>query len=245
MNWKILLFSLLLLPVLLGLGCWQLMRAQEKEQWLQAYQAMQSKAPQRYDSLQAPPRYARVTLSGAYSPQGDWLLDNQIREGRFGYRVFTPFCLDGDDACVMVERGWIQGDLDRSVLPQIPAVPGRLILQGRADTLSDSYSMGPNEASTAAPYRVQTLKLEEVRERMSGQLASWVLRLDPDQPGALTPVWEPVVMGPEKHYGYAVQWFAMALALVALTFWKWRRGDSEDKNLEEAGETDIGTTGHG
>ncbi|MDG9666445.1 SURF1 family protein [Hahella sp. CR1] len=244
MNWKILLFSLLLLPVLVGLGCWQLLRAQEKEQWLQAYQSMQNKAPQSQDNLQEPPRYARVSVSGVYSESGDWLLDNQIREGRFGYRVFTPFCLR-DDACVLVERGWIPGDLDRSVLPTIPSAPGRLTLEGRADQLTDSYSMGANETSISAPYRVQTLKLEEVRERLPGRLADWVLRLDPNQPGALMTVWEPVVMGPEKHYGYAVQWFAMALALVALTIWKWRRGDSEDKQLQAAGETDIGTTGHG
>ena len=35
-------------------------------------------------------------------------------------------------------------------------------------------------------------------------------------PGAYLTEWPVVAMGPEKHQAYAVQWFAMALALFAL-----------------------------
>ena len=44
-NNKILLFSLLMLPVLLALGCWQLQRAEEKRQILDQYQTNRQVPP--------------------------------------------------------------------------------------------------------------------------------------------------------------------------------------------------------
>ena len=46
-----------------------------------------------------------------------------------------------------------------------------------------------------------------------------VLLLDKDQPGGFVREWNPVVVGPERHVGYAVQWFALAAALVILYVW--------------------------
>ena len=48
-------------------------------------------------------------------------------------------------------------------------------------------------------------------------LFPYSVRLDAGQPGALRVDWEPINTQPEKHTGYAVQWFAMAIALVL--FW--------------------------
>ena len=62
-----------------------------------------------------------------------------------------------------------------------------------------------------------------LRARLSGSqaenlpVAPLVLLLDPDQPGCHVCVWAPVQgIGPDKHRGYAVQWFALAVALVVL-----------------------------
>ena len=42
--------------------------------------------------------------------------------------------------------------------------------------------------------------------------------LDEDQPDGYRRDWQPIVYGPEKHYGYAAQWFGMALATIILFF---------------------------
>ena len=50
------------------------------------------------------------------------------------------------------------------------------------------------------------------------ELAGLLVRLsDPQQPGAYRADWEPDMMGPQTHYGYAFQWFSLAVALVILT----------------------------
>jgi cytochrome oxidase assembly protein ShyY1 len=67
----------------------------------------------------------------------------------------------------------------------------------------------------------------------SGQaLAAHYLKLDDSSPGAFETGWQPVTMSAQKHIGYAVQWFALALALVIwfaiansnlVSYWRNRR----------------------
>ena len=53
-----------------------------------------------------------------------------------------------------------------------------------------------------------------------------VLFLDASSPGGFEDrAWRPVVMGPDKHHAYAVQWFALAVtALAAWILLAFRRG---------------------
>ena len=51
------------------------------------------------------------------------------------------------------------------------------------------------------------------------ELVSGYLQINPEQPLALQAVWKNINVMPEKHMGYAVQWFAMTAALaIALIF---------------------------
>ena len=43
-----------------------------------------------------------------------------------------------------------------------------------------------------------------------------IVRLDPGAPHGYRRAWQVVPFGPERHLGYAVQWFAMASALLAI-----------------------------
>jgi cytochrome oxidase assembly protein ShyY1 len=51
---------------------------------------------------------------------------------------------------------------------------------------------------------------------LSEPLFPWELRLAPDQPGGFRRDWPVVNVSPEKHRGYALQWFTMAAALLLL-----------------------------
>jgi len=63
---------------------------------------------------------------------------------------------------------------------------------------------------------IQAFQVEEIQRHLpelSGR--DWQLRIDASQAAALEPHYEPVRVSPEKHYAYAVQWFAMAITLTA------------------------------
>ncbi|WP_157496993.1 SURF1 family protein [Hahella ganghwensis] len=226
MNWKLWCLFGILFPALLGMGAWQLQRADEKKMALERFHDQIDQPPRDWMSfLNSPIDFAQVRLEGGFLDQ-DWLLDNQIEGGRFGYRVFTPFCLNtathapqDSKECVLVDRGWVAGNLDRNILPAIDRPEGNLILQGRADHISSSVILGESEPLVNSPYRVQQIEIGEVSEMAGVPLSSWILRLLPGQRGVYKQNWQPVVVGPEKHIGYAVQWFAMAIVLAGLVAW--------------------------
>jgi cytochrome oxidase assembly protein ShyY1 len=61
------------------------------------------------------------------------------------------------------------------------------------------------------------LDVQQLGNAIGRELLPMVLELDEGQPGALTP--DPLTatqIGPEKHLGYAVQWFGLATALLMI-----------------------------
>ncbi len=219
------------LSLLLGLGFWQLQRAEDKagvQRGLALPMAAEVRSTSHLDTL---PLLTEVRLEGEYLPGYDWLLDNQIFKGRFGYRVFTPFC---DAAgCVVVDRGWIPGDLDRRELPQVDRPEGRVTIAGRISEPQSNVLLTDNEPSDRWPRRVQFLRVEDVAAVVPVLSSARVAHLGEGQPGVLEPLWKPVVMGPEKHRGYAVQWFTLAAAFTLLMIWMGLRNRFRSKDTVE------------
>jgi cytochrome oxidase assembly protein ShyY1 len=53
-----------------------------------------------------------------------------------------------------------------------------------------------------------------------------VLLMDPGDEHGFLRHWVPEEMGPGKHFGYALQWFAMGAALAGLLIWNARKRGS-------------------
>jgi surfeit locus 1 family protein len=52
-----------------------------------------------------------------------------------------------------------------------------------------------------------------VEQALGARVESRIVLLDPAAPNGYERVWRPAMrFGPERHLGYAVQWFALALA---------------------------------
>lgn len=218
-----------------SLGAWQYGRQGEK-------QAMLDEAGQVLAQRQARPLaaagnpdaahgYAWSAGEGAFAPAPAVLLDNQQRGGRAGvrvYRLFDPH--EGEP--LLVEMGWLPLPPDRTMPAIEPAPP-----PGRIEGLllpppSPGLAAAAVQAQADGSLLLMALDMQAVAGALGrGSLAPRVLRLDPALPGGYARDLEilPNTLPPEKHLGYAVQWYGLALAvLVTALILTFRRRRSTD-----------------
>jgi len=218
-NWKVVLFVVCFLPVLVNLAFWQLDREKEKSQLLDTYNQRRIADPQLLSALPKGGEhlYVRADVTGKYDNTTPLLLDNRVRRGRPGYEVISPF-QTSDGQWLLVNRGWVGTGLDRSILPEINDVPGDVTLKGYLyKSLGKQIMLGediwkPNNG----PVIIQNASPELISEKLGQKFYDYHLRLEADSPGALETGWVIVNVQPSKHTGYAVQWSALAVALIIL-----------------------------
>lgn len=208
--------------LLCGLGFWQLDRAAGKEARQAAYEARRAVVLDETGLGEEAVEFARVDLEGRYDPSHQFLQDNRTHRGRAGYYVLTPFRTEGRHRAVLVNRGWAPAGADRAVLPDVAAPDGRRRLRGtvrlpREDlfVLGDTgYAAG---GATGWPRVVQRVELDAMQRALGYPLAAWLVALDPDAPHGYVREWKAAPgLTPDRHRGYAFQWFALATALFAI-----------------------------
>ena len=217
LNGKLTLFSLLLLPILLSLGFWQLSRAQEKLTLQESWQTQQALPPKAYspDDRQIDSR--RVYVEGRFNTQHYWLLEHRMLDGRLGYEVVMAFSLTHEGDTLLVNRGWVPAGQYREDNPTLTTPKGTIRIAGTLKIPSDSAFIEQAKSLRQSwPQRLLEVDVELMAQQVQHSLAKNILLLDADSPGALLTNWQPINMSAEKHWGYAVQWFAMALALCIL-----------------------------
>lgn len=223
----------LVIALFVRLGLWQTHRAVEKEAMLDAAaKVLQRRDPQSLAAAGGAARahtYDWATGSGQFDARDALLLDNQQRNGRAGvraYRVFVP----AQGGPLLVDLGWLPLGGDRK-LPQVPRPEGTLQLRGLlAPPPSTGLALGPALGRDHEAWLMTRVDLAAIEKAtgLPAPLAPRVLRLDPamkigyERDLALLANTLP----PEQHRGYAVQWFALALAVLVtaliLTFRKRR-----------------------
>ena len=223
LEWRTTVLTLVLLPAMLALGLWQLQRADEKAAIASRWEQRKLQAPVALKHVNvdaaAGLEYLPVTLRGSLLPDRYFLLDNRIYRGKFGYEVLGIVRLEGSGKSVLVNRGWIAGDSSRRSLPEVPPVDGLLTIKGHIYVApGDPYLLADVGLEPGWPKRIQAIEMDKLRplvETLTGQpLFPYPVRINPDQLVALTVDWKVINISPEKHTGYAVQWFTMALALL-------------------------------
>lgn len=216
-EWRLTLFTVILVPVLVALGIWQLQRADEKAVLSASWEARAEQAPVDLSDLvgvePAALPYRRVKITGEFSPEQYFLLDNRTRRGRFGYEVLAVFHWAGGVA--LVNRGWIEADPARLSRPQVPVVTGRVGVAGHVYvTPGQPFLLAEQQLSGGWPKLIQAVEMDVLAAAVGGEVFPYPIRLDEGQPGALTTDWQVVNVSPQKHQAYAVQWFAMATTLL-------------------------------
>ena len=218
---------LCLLPLLIALGIWQLGRSEEKRVFLE--QQGQELASSEIIQLSKASednvdrvRYKKVQATGHYDLAHQFLIDNQISAGKPGYFVLTPFVLQGEAKAILVNRGWVPLNHDRSVLPEVQLKNQQTTVSGRINRFpSVGIKLAGAEIPTEGwPSVLQVIDTQVLAKKLAYPLFPFQIELDKNLPEGFKREWQiTTIMLPEQHTAYAVQWFALAFALTLLFIW--------------------------
>jgi surfeit locus 1 family protein len=213
--------ALVLLAVFVALGFWQLERMREKERLFAAFEAGAGRLERLSEIDPARvERYARVMAIGRYDSAHQFLLDNMTHAGRAGYRVLTPLDF-GEGNTVLVDRGWVPLGATRDVLPNVAVAEDARSVVGRLDDLPaagiDLPQATPLTPTGAWPRVLSYPHMDDLQSALSRPLQPRIVLLDPAAPDGFVRAWQPSSLPPERHLGYAIQWFAFA-GLVLILF---------------------------
>ncbi|WP_371374785.1 SURF1 family protein [Thalassotalea aquiviva] len=222
-RWPWILFTMLIFLGLIKLGFWQLSRSDDKQQRLQKISELTTTQPLSLsqivsigDNINDLP----VRLEGRFDNQQPILLDNQTHQGKLGYHVIQRFIDNLSGHQVLVNLGWVQGSLDRTILPSLSPITGTVSLVAHVRLLEDNRFIQETPLdATRWPMRIQQIEPEKIAQLINKDLLPFVVLLDKQERIGYQKNWQPVVMPPEKHRGYALQWFSLATAWLVLMIW--------------------------
>jgi surfeit locus 1 family protein len=158
-------------------------------------------------------------VSGRYDLDHQLLLDNRMWQGHPGYEVLTPLLPDGGGRAVLVNRGWVPASPDRSQLPALPGVSGKLRVRATVKLPPEkNFRLADVEEVQAGwPRVVQQPELARLEAMLGYPLDPLILLLDPEAEHGFHRDWKPVYgVTPDKHRAYAAQWLTLALVLLLI-----------------------------
>ncbi len=234
--------TLCLVTLFTALGTWQLERGKLKARMLEDFQASVDAAPRPMDRfLQAPalplraamaqtgtgevsphdgPTLpARVSGRGRFDATATVFLDNQVQDGQPGIHVLVLFHPQSAPRPLLVNLGW-QPLPDRSNIA-LPAIPqGEITVRGLlVPPTAVGIRLGNAEwTRDEPPPLLAFLDIAALREQMGNEMFEGQMLLDDDLDFGLVRRWQalPNTIPPERHRGYAVQWFALALTVLVV-----------------------------
>jgi surfeit locus 1 family protein len=213
--------------VFLSAANWQWQRAVAKELRASEFAAALLE-PARRDlaaALAAPAvqGFERVRVQGELDRARLILLDNQVRDSRFGVQVYAVL-VDVTGKQVLVDLGWLASDASRRQPALIPELPEQLDTEA---LLAEPPASGLRLAGSAVPAddgrpllvtRIEPAELAAVLKRPA--LQSWVVQLPAEAGSGFERVWRLPGLSADKHRGYALQWLSFAVGtLVFFVLW--------------------------
>lgn len=160
----------------------------------------------------------KVTVDFTQTSGPMFLLDNQTHQGAVGYILYQLMPVAGfsEPKYLLVDLGFVKATKKRSELPilEFPAlsqqVSGRLYVRS-TNPLSSDLAL-----ENTQPKRIQNLNISAIADHTSSEVLPVLFQPFQGDSWPYELLWRPTAMKSEKHFGYSVQWFAMAVVLAGL-----------------------------
>lgn len=217
-SWQMTLITLAALVLFATLGQWQLHRAADKKQIIQAQKEAAVASPLLWvPGMALPKPYQKLRLQGKYL-KDSFLLDNQIHDHQVGYHVLTPLLLNNGQ-CILINRGWISAGSTRQEVPHLSPSPHDLLdIRGEAYYPPKKQWVLGEEIETHATVKIlERVNVGKLQSLLNRQIYPFLVRVDHREP--YTYVLQPkaaTYLSPARHYGYAFQWFLMGFTCLIL-----------------------------
>lgn len=227
------LLSALFFVIFVCLGIWQLHRYQYKQELLSNYQQRIRMKPLSIDKLNdyQEKNFLPVKVKGRYENDRMILLQNRMHRHEIGYEVIMPFKIKDKNKILLVNRGWISRKKNLYELSKLASVRGMQTIQGHIKLGNEyQFTLGNDLLNPGHwPLLIQKIDFVKLHQLLKSPLYSFILRLDPNQPNGFIRDWKPLNILPERHLGYAIQWFALSFALIiAFLGFSFRRNKKKD-----------------
>lgn len=219
--------------VCLRLGYWQMQRAEAKTQQLAHIASVQAQGVMQWPQVQALPSDwnktgVQATLTGTIDNDYYWLLDNQVYQGQVGYDVLTLFKPATSKKPLLINFGWVKAPISREQLPAIelpnqPITINVQLKQGKLSGFTLDNASANKLGEDSWPKRVQTIDLQLFTKQAEQTMVDFIGYRQGAGDELGIPHYQAVVMSPQKHYGYAVQWLLIALACVVVAIFASKR----------------------
>jgi surfeit locus 1 family protein len=126
---------------------------------------------------------------------------------------------------LLINRGWIEKTNEPLDTASLDVPSGNITVRGRAGSLPRA-GMKMGEAFRSGqdwPKGAVYPSPEEVAAVLGNEVQPFVLLMDHEEHHGFFRHWVPTEFGPGKHFGYALQWFAMGAVLSGLLAWNYRK----------------------
>lgn len=213
------------MAVMIRLGIWQLDRLETRRAFnarVTAQISMPSLALEgnALNADLAEMEYRAASVRGVYDPAGEIALRNQYYDDQWGVHLVTPLKISGSEAVILVDRGWIPGDIYQSGDWSAYNEPGTVSVSGVIRLSQSKAELGRRADPTLAPGQAPLktwnfVNIPRLSEQLGIDLLPVYIQQSPDPAWTGLPRRTQVELdlteGP--HLGYAFQWFIFATIL--------------------------------
>lgn len=227
--WWVTLLVIAMMILLARLGVWQLDRLAQRRAANAALVAALNQPPiplnddtatmRAYAPRDVPPDLAdrEVMVSGTYAYEDQLIVKLQPWQGQPGVHLITPLRIEGSDAAVLVDRGWIP-DSEYEAGHRFDDRSGSVTVKGYialTETLRRGVAVDPVTSGIGGD-EVYRVDIAAIQDELPYPLLPFYVKESPPEAGdgelpLATPREIDLSEGP--HLSYAIQWFIFSVGL--------------------------------